>query len=454
MNMKRACNIFLTGHPGVGKTTIVKHILLSCSQQQDTASKAVTFEDGDIFQTKNGISISGFFTEERVGVDGKRNGFDLISFLDSTSEDTAASRVSVSRTSLSRAATKPQKPNVGKYQVEVDNIEHYAINSLKQVTKNLEKQTDSKMICILDEIGKMEMCCSSFIPAVNGVLDKVSQCSDKSLLIGTLPTPRYGHVIQAVENVRARDDDVLVLLVNKANRDELRKKLEQAVSKWASGGSSIVYFRKDFEEYIYHRPIGQGSITKPIQKSKSNKIDKSSSPSQSVQSCDPLIHEIVPAKFLLLGHTASPKPNDLALSYSERSMWNVLANIHSKPYKTIKDESKATEEQKTQYKDLRQAVLESGVCVWDVLANVHIKRGKQKASEDVLIPNEVSAFLKRHKSIKTIGFIGRKAQTEFKKQFPKEISFKMVVLPSSSNSNSRITLTEKAYQWKDAMKEA
>ena len=50
----------------------------------------------------------------------------------------------------------------------------------------------------------------------------------KKIVLGTIPTPRYGRVIEAVENIRARDD-VIVIYVTKMNRDELKEVLLETV---------------------------------------------------------------------------------------------------------------------------------------------------------------------------------------------------------------------------------
>ena len=119
------------------------------------------------------------------------------------------------------------------------------------------------------------------------------------------------------------------------------------------------------------------------------------------------------------------------------------------PHETIKDSRIATKAQVDSYQLNVKKTLESGICIWDVLANVHIKgqRGNKRKK------STTNEFLKTHKTIRTIGFIGTKAHGEYLKQFGKEAlnGLESVVLPSSSLANSRLSIDEKVEQWKKAL---
>ena len=115
-------------------------------------------------------------------------------------------------------------------------------------------------LVILDEVGKMEMLCPQFLPAVHKLLD--STVSKKRTILGTIPTPRYGRIIPAVEDIRARDD-VLVLHVTKADREELRELLQREIRKiFDNSGKTEAedIIREILAPFVYTRPIGASSV--------------------------------------------------------------------------------------------------------------------------------------------------------------------------------------------------
>ena len=198
-------------------------------------------------QCKQDVKLAGLYTEESRGSDGKRDGFDLICFTDKKAYKEGNNNVaSISRTSLSRAQAKATKgkPFVGKYLVDVDNVDKFGVQSLQQVADTLQTSNTSKealeeispikTVCILDEVGMMEMLCPTFLPAAHNVMIAISEhnhnqstasTSNTCLLLGTIPTPRYGHAIQAVEDIRSRDDV-------QHNRNDLQEKLVTMITSW------------------------------------------------------------------------------------------------------------------------------------------------------------------------------------------------------------------------------
>ncbi|KAL7547885.1 hypothetical protein ACHAWF_011156 [Thalassiosira exigua] len=450
--------LLLTGEPAVGKTTLIKAII-------------------DVCTSKSNVKLSGLYTEESRGADGRRDGFDLVCFDDKGGEDGSGGEnaTRVARAPLSRAQPKQikGKPFVGKYLVDVDNVDRFGVTSLQQVTNRLAQKSESekkgheKVICILDEVGKMELLCPTFLPAVHGVLDAMSQRDEHSvpgLLLGTIPTPRYGRVIPAVEDIRSREN-VPVVHVTKHNRDELRRKLSSSVDSWieASGGTeSGPDFGEILAEYTYRRPVGSGSMEP---KRKYNALDdpgeaRAATPSadgssESV-SCSPLVHRDVEPRILLLGHHASPLPDNMALAYGERSMWNILGRIYDLHHEPNEDIKSASKKETDNYRLLVESVLRDGVCIWDVLANVHVtgkrRRGKPKSVWDKT-PNDLTSFLEEHNSIRTVCFIGAKARSEFEKQFGRDLlkQYNAITLPSSSPANSRLTVEEKVDHWRNAI---
>jgi len=162
-------------------------------QDKPLASAAVaTSNNASAKGQRRPVRLSGFYTEETRGPSGDRMGFDIISYNhhtnsrndddDVTKTDSDCPTSIESRDTLSRAFAKIKKgyPSVGKYLVNIDNVDRLAVASLTQMANRL-KQTkksssqkssikysevnistvnDTKNIlevCILDEVGKMEM---------------------------------------------------------------------------------------------------------------------------------------------------------------------------------------------------------------------------------------------------------------------------------------------------------
>ena len=131
MNEKK--NIFLTGAPSSGKTTVIKKIIESLEHP-----------------------ANGFYTEEER-VDGKRIGF-LMKALDGR---------------MGYLAHQDIKSDfhIRRYGVSIENIENIAVPSITPVKNN---------IIILDEIGKMECFSMAFKQATVNALDA------SNIVVGTI----------------------------------------------------------------------------------------------------------------------------------------------------------------------------------------------------------------------------------------------------------------------------
>ena len=155
----QARHIFLTGQPGVGKTT------LACAAVKEQPASC------------------GFYTAEKRAAAGEREGFSVVA-LGSGETGTLAS--------LGRG-----KAMVGKYCVDVASFERVALPSLEA--------SASSPITLIDEVGKMELFSPLFLPRVEAILT-----SGEATVLGTLPMPRYGHTIASVEALRAHPDVAVV----------------------------------------------------------------------------------------------------------------------------------------------------------------------------------------------------------------------------------------------------
>ncbi|HKZ82893.1 MAG TPA: NTPase [Anaerolineae bacterium] len=118
--------LLLTGRPGVGKTTIIKHLAQAL-----------------------GDRAGGFYTEEILGPGG-RKGFRVIAL---DGQQATLAHVDI------RSRSK-----VGRYGVDVAGFERVGVAALRRAIESAE-------IVIFDEIGKMELFSSQFKSAVIKAID-------------------------------------------------------------------------------------------------------------------------------------------------------------------------------------------------------------------------------------------------------------------------------------------
>jgi nucleoside-triphosphatase len=111
--------LLLTGHPGIGKTTIIRQII------KDLGDKA-----------------GGFYTEEIFGPGG-RKGFRLFT-LDGKEAVIAH-----------KDFRDPKMPRVGRYGVDINALDRVGVAAMQRAMQQ-------KKIVVVDEIGKMELLSSAF----------------------------------------------------------------------------------------------------------------------------------------------------------------------------------------------------------------------------------------------------------------------------------------------------
>uniref|UniRef100_A0A3Q2PDV7 Nucleoside-triphosphatase, cancer-related n=1 Tax=Fundulus heteroclitus TaxID=8078 RepID=A0A3Q2PDV7_FUNHE len=176
-------HVFLTGPPGVGKTTLVQK-----------ACEALV---------SSGVGVEGFYTAE-VREGGRRVGFDVVTL--------AGERGDLSRIREGAGASHGGREcMVGQYVVDVPSFESLALPLFRHTGAADEGSTK---VFVIDEIGKMELFSQPFIRAVRQTLDG-SSCT----VLGTIPVPK-GKPLGVVEEVRSRRD-VKVFTVSKENRNAL-----------------------------------------------------------------------------------------------------------------------------------------------------------------------------------------------------------------------------------------
>ncbi|KAM4828524.1 cancer-related nucleoside-triphosphatase [Thomomys bottae] len=184
-----ARHVFLTGPPGVGKTTLIQK-----------ASQALQ---------SSGVPVDGFYTEE-VRQGGRRVGFDVVT-------------LSGARGPLSRVGSEPPlgKPRcrVGPYVVDLASFEQLALPVLRKAGSG---GGPGLRVCVIDEVGKMELLSQPFTQAVRQAL-----CAPGTVVLGTIPAPK-GTPLALVEEIRSRRD-VAVLGVTRENRNHLLPEIVSCV---------------------------------------------------------------------------------------------------------------------------------------------------------------------------------------------------------------------------------
>ena len=163
--------LLLTGAPGTGKTTIIREAI--------AASKG---------------KAGGFYTQE-IREGGVRKGFEIVT-LD-------GARAFLAHVDI-RGAHR-----VGKYGVDMASLDKVAVPALRQSIRGCD-------IVVVDEIGKMELQSSVFKDAV------VEALNSEKRLVGTIMLQPHPFADQI-----KRDARVQVLLVSKANRQQVLNKVTE-----------------------------------------------------------------------------------------------------------------------------------------------------------------------------------------------------------------------------------
>ena len=169
--------LLLTGHPGIGKTTIIRHVVAQL-----------------------GKKAGGFYTEEIVGPGG-RKGFRLIT-LD-------GKEATIAHIDL----RDPKAPRVGRYGVDVAALERVGVAALRRAIQE-------KKLGVVDEIGTMELYSHAFC-------DVVMQA-----ILG--PTPVLGTIMHhphPESDIFKTLAQVTLWEVNRTTRDDLTDKVMTWLNK-------------------------------------------------------------------------------------------------------------------------------------------------------------------------------------------------------------------------------
>jgi nucleoside-triphosphatase len=165
--------IFLTGSPGIGKTTLIRAVVKRLEE----------------------VSCARFYTEEKRQR-GQRVGFRILTLMGQE-----GNLASVGRTEAA----------VGRYSVHIDEFENL-------VLPNLDPETTPAELYVIDEIGKMELLSSRFR---NRIIDLLAQPTN---LLATIA--KKGQ--RLIDQLKARND-IDLIEVTRANRNELPEEIARKI---------------------------------------------------------------------------------------------------------------------------------------------------------------------------------------------------------------------------------
>ena len=166
-------NIFLTGPPSSGKTTVIQKVI-----------------------AKIGKKATGFYTQE-IKKQGKRVGF-LMKTLDG-------------KEGLLGHETIKSPYHIRRYGVSIENIEQIAVPAITAQSEDT--------IVVIDEIGKMECFSSAFCEAARKALDA------PNMVLGTIAVGGTDFI----RTIKERDD-IKIYQVTLQNRDQLPDQLLKIIS--------------------------------------------------------------------------------------------------------------------------------------------------------------------------------------------------------------------------------
>lgn len=162
--------LFLTGRPGIGKTTIIKK-----------------------FVERHRDKVVGFWTEEmRDSRNGERIGFMIFT--------TQGNSAVLARKGLHSPF------RVGKYGVDLGLFESLVLGFLDKAIENEEK------IVVIDEVGKMEL----FSPKFQRLVEEIVFLRENPVL-GTIPESNFHPLLKRIKS----SDRVKVILITEKNRNSV-----------------------------------------------------------------------------------------------------------------------------------------------------------------------------------------------------------------------------------------
>lgn len=171
-------NVFVTGRPGVGKTTVIQRTVEELG--------------------KIGYICGGVSTPE-IRIRGVRVGFEIIN-------------LATNNRGVLAHVDNPAGPRIGRYKVNLNDIRRVGVNAIEEAMKNAD-------YIVIDEVGPMELLSRDFCEAV------LSAIKGRKPVLGVL---HWKSQAPLVREVKSRSD-VRVYEVNPQNRQSLHRTLVKNV---------------------------------------------------------------------------------------------------------------------------------------------------------------------------------------------------------------------------------
>ena len=151
------------------------------------------------------------------------------------------------------------------------------------------------------------------------------------------------------------------------------------------------------------------------------------------ESFKPLINK--DTKILILGSLPSIKSLEFKEYYGHprNRIWKILAYL-------------TNSEIPDTYQNKKFFLRDNRIGLWDVIKNAN-RKGSLDSNIKNEIPNEINDILEKFKSIKVIGFNGKKSEQLYYKYFDLSSNINYVPLPSSSPANMSFNFEQICKKW-------
>jgi nucleoside-triphosphatase len=173
--------LFITGRPGIGKTTVLLNVANRLKEQ--------------------GCKVGGMVSKE-AKLEGTRVGFEIIDF--ATNQKGWLAHVN-----------QPSGPQVSKYKVNVSDLDQIGVKAIRNALKDAD-------VVIVDEIGPMELFSQAFKQCIEDVI------KNSKLVIGVIHHRASDPIIETVK--KRKDAEIFDVTVE--NRPSLHNVIIQSAIKF------------------------------------------------------------------------------------------------------------------------------------------------------------------------------------------------------------------------------
>ncbi len=168
--------------------------------------------------------------------------------------------------------------------------------------------------------------------------------------------------------------------------------------------------------------------------SKTEKLKLNANSANTKKSFDPISDQST--EILILGTMPGDKSIELNeyYAYLRNRFWRIISAI-------------TNNDLPQNYSDKKRLLLNTKIGIWDVAYRA-VRRGSLDSAIKSEEPNDLNDFIENHKSLKVIGFNGKKSEILFDKYFDRKSTIKYFSLPSSSPANTGIDFDHICNSWR------